>query len=114
MQERIQKVLAAAGVASRRHVEEMILQGRVTVNGKPVMRLPVMIEPGKDRVEVDGELVKLRAPEAEKKYYILMNKPRGVYSTNVAQGVQTRAIDLLPEHFKVRVYPVGRLDAESK
>src|SRR5438045_4959372 len=103
MQERIQKVLAAAGVASRRHVEEMILQGRVTVNGKPVMRLPVMIEPGEDRVEVDGEWVKLKAPEAEKKHYILMNKPKGVYSTNVAQGAQTRAIDLLPPHFKVRV-----------
>jgi len=43
-----------------------------------------------------------------------MNKPKGVYSTNVAQGVQTRAIDLLPENFKIRVYPVGRLDAESK
>jgi 23S rRNA pseudouridine2605 synthase len=114
MQERIQKVLANAGVASRRHVEEMILQGRVSVNGRPVTRLPVMIDPQKDRVEVDGELIKLKTPEAEKKYYILLNKPKGVYATNVAQGVQTRAIDLLPQGFKARVYPVGRLDADAK
>src|SRR5207253_7749158 len=52
--------------------------------------------------------------ETGRKYYILLNKPRGVYSTNVAQGVQMRAIDLLPKEFKTRVYPVGRLDAQAK
>jgi len=114
MKQRIQKVLASSGVASRRHIEEMVMQGRVTVNGVVAMRLPVMVDVENDRVEIDGELVKLETPQSAKKYYILMNKPKGVYSTNVAQGVQTRAIDLLPENFKVRVYPVGRLDAESK
>src|SRR5438067_4154738 len=96
MKERIQKILANAGVASRRNVEEMILQGRVAVNGKVLTELPILIDPAKDKVSVDDEPVKLAGKGAEKRVYILMNKPRGVYSTNVAQGEQTRAIDLLP------------------
>ena len=114
MKERIQKVLANAGVASRRNVEEMIRQGRVAVNGRVVTELPVLIDPAKDKVKVDDEPVKLAGGGVEKRVYILMNKPKGVYSTNVAQGEQTRAIDLLPPDMHERVYPVGRLDAESK
>ena len=122
MKERIQKILANAGVASRRAVEEMILQGRVAVNGRVSTKLPILIDPARDKVTVDDEPVKLAgkggggagAPGAEKRVYIMMNKPKGVYSTNVAQGEQTRAIDLLPPEFGKRVYPVGRLDAESK
>jgi 23S rRNA pseudouridine2605 synthase len=129
MKERIQKVLANAGVASRRNVEEMILQGRVAVNGKVRTKLPILIEPGRDKVTVDDEPVKLAAPGPRsggkgrgaaadapggERLYILLNKPKGVYSTNVAQGVQTRAIDLLPPDLPGRVYPVGRLDADSK
>lgn len=115
MKERIQKVLAAQGVASRRAIEEMVLQGRIAVNGKPVYALPVMIDPAKDKVTIDDESIRLK-PVKEARHeriYILMNKPRKVYSTNVAQGVQRRAIDLLPENFP-RVYPVGRLDADSR
>src|SRR3954469_24468845 len=96
MKQRIQKILAAAGVASRRSIEEMILQGRVSVNGETRTRLPIMIDPQKDKVDVDGERIKLKEPETNRRYYILMNKPKGVYSTNVSQGAQTRAIDLLP------------------
>src|SRR5256714_1076350 len=114
MKERIQKVLANAGVASRRNVEEMVQQGRVAVNGRVVTELPILIDPAKDKVSVDDEPVKLRGQGSEKRVYLLMNKPKGVYSTNVAQGEQTRAIDLLPPDFAQRVYPVGRLDAESK
>ena len=121
MKERIQKVLANAGVASRRNVEEMILQGRVAVNGKVRTKLPILIEPGRDKVTVDDEPVKLAGPGDKDgrdaggpRLYILLNKPKGVYSTNVSQGVQTRAIDLLPPNLPGRVYPVGRLDAESK
>ena len=114
MKERIQKVLANAGVASRRAVEEMIQQGRVAVNGCVMTELPILIDPAKDKVTVDDEPVKLKGKEAERRIYLLMNKPRGVYSTNVAQGEQTRAIDLLPPDFRQRVYPVGRLDAESR
>src|SRR5438874_4891842 len=91
----------------------MILQGRVAVNGKVSTELPILIDPAKDRVTVDDEPVKLAGKGAERRVYLLMNKPRGVHSTNVAQGEQTRAIDLLPPQFP-RVYPVGRLDAESR
>src|SRR5690242_14885713 len=114
MKERIQKVLANAGVDSRRNIEEMILQGRISVNGRVAKRLPVMVDPEVDQIAVDGEAVKLKSPKVAKRVYILMNKPKGVYCTNVAQGVQKRAIDLLPEDFPYRVYPVGRLDAESR
>lgn len=122
VKERIQKILANAGVDSRRKVEEMILQGRISVNGRIVKALPVLIDPEKDKVEVDDEPIRLKTKSAFNKsgaretgrLYIVMNKPKGVYSTNVAQGEQTRAIDLLPADFPARVYPVGRLDAESK
>jgi len=117
VKERIQKILAAAGVASRRNVEEYIRQGRVAVNGKVMTELPILITPGKDRVTVDDEPVKISAPDERgdtaDRIYVIMNKPKGVYSTNLAQGEQTRAIDLLPPGHP-RVYPVGRLDAESK
>src|SRR5687767_1128812 len=117
VKERIQKVLANAGVASRRNIEEMVLQGRVAVNGRVVAELPVLIDRESDRVTVDDEPVKLRGKHGGahggQRYYLLMNKPRGVYSTNVAQGEQVRAIDLLPPDFPTRVYPVGPLDAES-
>lgn len=114
MKERIQKVLATAGIASRRAVEEMVLQGRVAVNGRTVARLPVLVDPVEDRIEVDGELVAGLYQREAPKVYLLLNKPRGVYCTNVAQGEQKRAIDLLPSDFPYRVYPVGRLDAESR
>ena len=105
MKERIQKILSGAGVASRRAIEEMIGQGRVAVNGKVVYALPVLIDPERDKVTVDDEPVHLR--DRERRVYVLMNKPKGVYTTNVAQGEQRRAIDLLPPDFP-RVYPVAR------
>lgn len=112
MKERIQKVLAAAGVESRRHVEEMVKQGRVSVNGRVITELPILIDPERDKIKIDDEKIKLDANRAAGRLYFVMNKPRGVYSTNVAQGEQTRAIDLLPPDLP-RLYPVGRLDAES-
>src|SRR5260221_14618561 len=92
----------------------MVRQGRVSVNGRVVTELPVLIDPGKDKVEVDDEPLKLKPKQTDKRLYILMNKPKGIYSTNVAQGEQTRVIDLLPPDLPGRVYPVGRLDAEAK
>jgi len=105
----------------------MVIDGRITVNGKVMRDLPILIDPERDKILVDGETIKL----AEKKrggrggsgrdaspggprIYIMLNKPKGVYATNVAQGTQMRAIDLLPEDLPGRVYPVGRLDVESK
>lgn len=118
MKERIQKVLANYGVDSRRKVEEMILQGRVAVNGRVVARLPVLIDPEEDRVTVDGEAVKLaktrKGNAPVQKLYFLLNKPKGVYSTNVAQGEQRLAKDLLPPNLPHRIYPVGQLDADTK
>ena len=114
MTERIQKVLANLGLGSRRNIEEMVRQGRVSVNGNVVTRLPILVDPGRDQIMVDGEPVRLQSRRGAERVYLIMNKPRGVYSTNVAQGAQTRAIDLLPPGFAPRVYPVGRLDADSK
>jgi 23S rRNA pseudouridine2605 synthase len=114
MKERIQKVLAGAGVDSRRNIEEMVRQGRISVNGKTLIELPILVDPERDRIEIDDQPIRLRSQKDEKRYYILMNKPKGVYCTNVAQGEQRLAIDLLPPAFRTRVYPVGRLDAESK
>jgi len=114
MKQRIQKILANAGVASRRNVEQMIGQGRISVNGRLVATLPVLIDPQTDKVEVDGQSVKLKGADLAGRIYFLLNKPAGVYSTNVAQGEQVRAIDLLPPNLHRRVYPVGRLDAASK
>jgi 23S rRNA pseudouridine2605 synthase len=129
MKHRLQKLLAAAGVDSRRHIEEMIRQGRVAVNGEVQTRLPILVNPERDDVTVDGEKISIKgvvvSPDGTgrerhpaKLFYLMLNKPRGVHSTNHAQessqGVQTRAIDLLPPNFPARVYPVGRLDAESR
>lgn len=129
MKQRIQKLLAAAGVDSRRKVEEMVEQGRVQVNGRVVRELPILIDPRADEVLVDGEFVRLHSGRGGKgnhggpapgRVYVLMNKPSGVFCTNVGQETkqreQIRAIDLLPPGFqdKHRVYPVGRLDAESR
>jgi len=114
MKERIQKILANAGIDSRRNVEEMVRQGRINVNGKTVWELPVLVDPQVDKIEADGQLVRLKAPSSQRRHYFILNKPRGVYSTNVAQGAQVRAIDLLPKSLRARLYPVGRLDAESK
>lgn len=133
MKERIQKVLGNAGVDSRRKIEEMVREGRVVVNGKVVKRLPVLVDPAADRIEIDGEKIRLpggrggggtgggkkavRGPAADsvgQRLYLLMNKPKGVYTTNVAQGEQIRAIDLLPPNLPGRVYPVGRLDSETR
>ena len=128
MKERIQKVLGNAGVASRRNIEQLVLEGRVAVNGRVIKKLPVLVDPEKDNIEVDGERVRIggarpggkaakahgKAGRGGDRLYLLMNKPKGVYSTNVAQGEQVRAIDLLPPDLPGRVYPVGRLDAESR
>jgi 23S rRNA pseudouridine2605 synthase len=120
VKQRIQKVLAAAGVASRRAIESLVLEGRVAVNGQTRTRLPILIDPAEDHVEVDGEDVRLAGSQkpdragADGRVYVLLNKPKGVYCTNVAQGAQVRAIDLLPAVIRQRVFPVGRLDADSK
>jgi 23S rRNA pseudouridine2605 synthase len=103
----------------------MVRDGRIAVNGKTMTALPVLVDPDKDRVTVDGERVRLSedrrggkpgapARPAGERLYILMNKPKGVYTTNAAQGEQTRAIDLIRGTLPGRLYPVGQLESEAK
>jgi len=105
-EERLQKILAAAGVDSRRRCEELILAGVVRVNGKVVDELPVFADAEKDKITVDGR--KLR-PEA--KVYFLLNKPKGVVCTNRDPQGRKKAIDLVTSD--KRLITVGRLDAET-
>jgi len=105
--ERIQKVLARAGVASRRAVEEMIVRGRIRVNGGRV-ELGMRIDPSKDLVEIDGSRVPLQAELA----YYLVNKPVGVVTTASDEQNRETVLDLI--EVETRVYPVGRLDIESE
>ena len=111
---RIQKILAGVGVASRRNVEQMIRDGRVALNGRIVTDLPILVDPDRDEIRVDGETVNLTSEGDGPRLYILLNKPKNVYTTNVAQGEQVRAVDLLPQNLQGRVYPVGRLEADAK
>src|SRR3954468_5019093 len=104
MQERLQKIIARAGVASRRAGEEMILAGRVRVNGTIVTELGAKADLFEDKIEVDGNRLVAEAPR-----YILLHKPRNVVSTlNDPEGRPTVADYLRTTG--VRLYPVGRLD----
>jgi len=108
--ERLQKLLSAAGVASRRAAEAMILEGRVTVNGKRVTELGTKADLSRDHVKVDGKL--LRVSPARR--YILMNKPRGLLVTREDEGARPTVFHLLKGRVGERVVPVGRLDADSE
>jgi pseudouridine synthase len=105
MEVRLQRYLAQAGVASRRHAEELIVQGHVRVNGKPVRELGTKVRVGKDSVDVKGVRV-----QPEEKVYLVLNKPKGFVTTvSDPQGRQT-VMELLPRDLPARVVPVGRLD----
>ena len=108
-EERLQKILATAGVASRRKAEALITEGRVTVNGKIVDELGSKADAEVDHIKVDGRLIK----QPEHFIYIALNKPDSVVST--ASDPQRRAtvLDYL-EGVRCRVYPVGRLDYHSQ
>jgi 23S rRNA pseudouridine2605 synthase len=106
--ERLQKVLAAAGVASRREAEELIVEGRVEVDGQVVTELGTRVDPLHQQVSVDGET--LHRP---KLVYFAVHKPAGVVSTARDPAGRPRVIDLLPRDAG-RVFNVGRLDLESE
>jgi len=109
MQERIQKIIARAGFASRREAEEMIRTGRVTVNGKVVTELGSKADGGSDHVKVDGKLI----TRPEDLRYILLYKPKEVMSTVHDPQERTTVIDLV-KGIKERIFPVGRLDYHSE
>ncbi len=106
-EDRIQKILAHAGLGSRRACEELILQGRVTVDRVVVRELGTKVDPRKCNIQVDGQTVKV-----EKPVYYAVNKPKGYVSTNADPSGRPRVIDLMPE-LPERVYTVGRLDEMS-
>lgn len=104
---RLQKVLAQAGIASRRASEEIVRAGRVRVNGKPAV-LGMVVDPTTDQIELDG----LPLVGAESLGYVMLNKPPGVLSSLHSQGGRPTVRDLLPH--ALRLYPVGRLDLRSE
>ncbi len=107
--ERIQKILARAGVASRREAERMVLEGRVTVNGKVVDRLGFKADPQKDAIKLDGKPV----GRFEPRITLVLNKPRGYLTTVRDPKGRPTVMDLLPAQ-KWRLYPVGRLDLDAE
>ena len=104
--QRLQKILASAGIDSRRKCEELILEGAVTVNGVLVNELPAFADAELDDIRVDGQRIK-----QSKKVYYLLNKPKGVICTNADPMGRSKAVDLIecPE----RIFCVGRLDADT-
>ena len=105
MEERLQKFLANAGVASRRKAEELILEGKVLVNGKVVNELGTKVNPDIDKIEFNGKLIKVES----KKVYILLNKPIG-YVTTVKDQFDRPIVTDLIKNVKENLLPVGRLD----
>ena len=106
--ERLQKLIAASGLMSRRAAENCIAAGRVTLNGRAA-RLGEQAEPGIDTVLVDGKPL----PESGRKVYIMLNKPRGVVTT-LRDEKGRRNVTALLQGLSERVYPVGRLDMDSE
>lgn len=106
--ERLQKYISRCGYASRRKAEKLIVEGKVLVNGKYVTELGTKINPDRDRVKVEGKLIK---PEEHK--YVLLNKPKGVVTTASDPEGRETVMDYVKD-VQVRVYPVGRLDYNTE
>lgn len=103
--ERLQKVIASSGVASRRKAEELIKKGHVKVDGKVVYEMGIKVD-SKSIIEVDGKEL-----EREEKVYYLLNKPRGVVTTTSDDKKRKTVVDIIDD--KRRIYPVGRLDYDT-
>ena len=108
--ERLQKLLSAAGIASRREAEEIIREGRVSVNGIVVTEVGTKADPDKDHVKVDGKHLRIR----KVRRYFLLNKPRGVVVTKEDPEGRQTVLGLLGRRVPGRVVPVGRLDLDSE
>ncbi len=109
MKERLQKLIAHSGIASRRAAEKMIVDGRVAINGTVVTELGIQADPKKCLITVDGK--KLQGQE--KLVYYMLNKPKGCVSTAKDERGRKTVLDLLPE-VEERIYPVGRLDNDTE
>jgi 23S rRNA pseudouridine2605 synthase len=115
--QRLHKVIADAGLASRREAERLIAEGHVTVNGQTVTQSPAWVDPARDVIKVDGRLLKgpRELGKAVDKIYVALYKPRGVVTTTQDELGRRSVTDLikLPGHLPQRIFPVGRLDADS-
>jgi 23S rRNA pseudouridine2605 synthase len=105
---RLQKILSQAGVASRRAAEKLMIEGRVSVNGRTVLELGTKADPAHDDIRVDGRRIKPERPR-----YILLNKPRGYVTTRKDEKRRKTVLDLLAG-VREYVYPVGRLDYDTE
>lgn len=126
---RLQKAMADAGLGARRDCEEMIVAGRVKVNGRVVATLPCFVDPANDTVELDDEVIELPVSEADADaaatskgatkarsfIYVLINKPKGVITTTSDPEGRRNVLDLVPTSLRrdERLFPVGRLDGDS-
>jgi len=112
VEQRLQKLIAAAGVASRRHAEELITAGRVTVNGEVVKELGSKADPDKDHIKVNGKLINPQLKSREK-VYVLLNKPKGYLSSVSDPEGRPLVTELLPPSIG-KLHPVGRLDFNTE
>lgn len=108
-EERLQKIMSRAGVASRRHAEELIVAGLVTVNGKVITELGTKADLDQDHIKVNGKLIR----EPKHQLYIMLNKPKGCVTTLSDPEGRKTVLDYV-RGFKERVHPVGRLDYDSE
>jgi 23S rRNA pseudouridine2605 synthase len=113
MQERLQKLIAEAGIASRRKAEQMILDGQVSVNGETVTELGTKADPAVDRIKVGTKLINTLL-ERREMIYVLLNKPRGYLSSTSDPDKRPLVIDLLPVPLQKKVHTVGRLDFNTE
>ncbi|HKG12169.1 MAG TPA: pseudouridine synthase [Pyrinomonadaceae bacterium] len=112
MEERLQKLIAAAGLASRRHAEELIEAGEVTVNGEVVRELGTKADPARDHIKVRGRLINPLL-ESREKTYVLLNKPRGYLTALSDPEGRPLVSELVPQSLG-RLHPVGRLDFNTE
>jgi len=105
---RLQKYIAKSGLTSRRKAEELILQGRVKVNGRVIDELGITVDPEKDVIMVDDKVIRLE----ERKIYIMLNKPEGYVTSLSDKHSEKIVIDLIKD-IKERIFPIGRLDKDT-
>ena len=107
--ERLQKIISQAGIASRRHAEELIVAGKVKVNGEIVRVLGTKVDPLNDKIQVNGKNIK-----AQKLTYLILNKPKRYLTTRDDPGHRRTVFDLIPPSLKTVIWPVGRLDFNTE
>jgi len=112
MEQRLQKLISAAGISSRRHAEELITAGKVTVNGKTVTELGAKADPDHDHIKVNGRLINPQL-KRHQHVYVLLNKPRGYLTSMSDPEDRPLAVDLIPKAL-ARLHTVGRLDFNTE